>query len=165
MNNEWIELLGMGFLWLVMIFGLIGIIVPLLPGILLIWLAVLAYAVFDGFTLISVPTFALISVIALVTGTADLWLPLLGAKTTGVPWKTIALGVVGGIAGTFLLPILGTILGYAAGILLGEYLRLGLLRPALKSSLIGLASWGVGTAIQLAGGILIIIIFARAIME
>lgn len=164
MTTDIFDLLGMGVIWLLMIIGIFGIIVPLLPGILLIWLAVLAYVLIYGFELLSVPTFVAVTVIALVTGTADLWLPLLGAKTSGVSWKTLGLGVVGAIAGTFLVPVLGTIIGYAAGILLGEYIRLGEWRPAVRSSVVGLVSWGVGTIVQLLGGVLIIIIFARAII-
>ncbi len=164
MSTELFDILGMGVIWLLMVIGIFGIIVPLLPGILLIWLGVLAYVLINGFELVSIPYFVLITLIALVAGTADLWLPLLGAKSTGVSWKTLGLGVVGAIIGTILLPIVGTIVGYALGILLGEYIRLGEWRPAVKSSVVGMVSWGVGTILQLAGGILIIFLFARVII-
>lgn len=164
MSTDLFEILGMGIIWLLMIIGILGIIVPLLPGILLIWLGVLAYVIVYGFELVSVPYFVLITIIALVTGTADLWLPLLGAKSTGVSWKTLGLGVAGAIAGTFLVPIVGTIIGYALGILLGEYIRLGEWRPAVNSSVVGMISWGVGTVVQLIGGVLIIFLFARVII-
>lgn len=155
---------ALSLVFVLFVVGIAGIIVPLLPGILLIWGAVLFYAVtVDDFTLISPLLFSLITLIGLVAGTADLWLPLLGAKKTGASWKTLLLGVVGAIAGTFLLPILGTIAGYMAGIVLGEYLRLGALEPALRASIGGLVGWGVGTALQLAGGVTMIILFLMAV--
>lgn len=62
--------------------GLAGVIIPLLPGSLLIWLTVAVYAVaerLNGFAAIDPLTFVVITLIALVTGLSDLWLPLLGA--------------------------------------------------------------------------------------
>ncbi len=146
--------------------GIVGIIVPLLPGILLIWGGVLFYAVtVDDFTAISPWMFALITIIGILAGTADLWLSLLGAKTTGASWKTLVLGVVGAIAATFLVPIplVGTVLGYAAGILLGEYLRLRDWRAAIRASVGGVVGWGVGTGLQLAGGLAMIALFIIAV--
>jgi uncharacterized protein YqgC (DUF456 family) len=151
--------LSSGIVLLLFLAGLVGIIVPLLPGILLVWLAVLFYAYADGFTTITPTWFAVLTLIAFLTGTSDLWLPLFGARRTGASWTALAAGVLGAIIGTFLLPILGTIVGYAAGVLLAEYIRHGAWEPALKSGLGVLAGWGVATLVQLLGAITIIAIF------
>lgn len=158
---------GMTVVIILFIIGVIGIIVPLLPGILLIWGGILFYAVaIDQFTLISPWLFGLITIIALLAGTADLWLAAVGAKKTGASWVALLLGVVGAIAGTFLIPVplLGTLAGYALGILLGEYLRLRDWRAAWRAGLGGLAGWGIGTALQLAGGLLLIALFLVAVL-
>jgi uncharacterized protein YqgC (DUF456 family) len=139
--------------------GLIGIVVPLLPGILLIWLAVLLYALSNGFAVITPAWFVLITILALVTGTSDLWLPLLGARKTGASWQALAAGIIGAIIGTFVLPVIGTIAGYAAGVLIAEYIRHGAWRPALRSGFGVLAGWGIATLVQLAGALAIIAIF------
>jgi hypothetical protein len=143
-----------------MILGLVGIIVPLLPGSLLIWLAALVYVIVTGFSSLSLPAFLVITLIALVTGTADLWLPLLGAQKGGASKRSLVFGVAGAIIGTFIAPLLGTIIGYAVGILLGEYHKRGDWNAAFKASLGGVAGWGVATAVQLGGGLLMIAIFA-----
>ena len=87
-------------------------------------------------------------------------MPLLGAKTVGASLRAMVYGTIGAIIGTFIAPLLGTLIGYAGGILLGEYQVRGDWQEALKASLGGLAGWGLATAVQLGGGILILIIFA-----
>ena len=119
----------------------------------------------DGFVLLGVPSFALITLIALGTGTADLWMPLLGAKSIGASRRALFLGVVGSIIGTFFAPLLGTILGYAVGILIGEYQVRGDWNEAFKVSLGGVAGWGIATAVQLGGGILMLLIFVWQVLS
>lgn len=144
--------------------GLVGAIVPLVPGLLLVWSAVFAYAAFvDGWQAIHPLIFVLITLITIVFTTADLWLPLVGSKKTGASAKTMVLGVVGAIAGTFLLPILGTIIGYVVGILAAEFLRHRDARPAMRASFGALLGWGVGTAMELVGSILVILIFVARV--
>jgi uncharacterized protein len=163
---ELLESITLGLVITFMIVGLIGIIVPLLPGTLLIWLGVLVYVLDTGFTAVSLPIFILLTTIALVTGTADLWLPLLGARTVGASWRSLIFGAVGALLGTFFIPIplIGTLAGYALGILVGEYQKRGEWEAAIKASLGGLAGWGVATAVQLAGGLLMLLIFVWQVM-
>lgn len=156
-----------------MLVGLFGIVVPILPGTILIWLAVLAYALAESFQAIDWVTFVVLTLIALVTGTADIWLALLGAKTGGASGWTFVYGMVGGIVGFFLfgtiLPIVGNlfggIIGYALGILFGQYQKHGDWNLALKASLGGIIGWGVATIVQFAGGILMMGIFIWQVLS
>ena len=156
-----------------MLIGLIGILVPILPGILLIWLTALAYAIVDGFQAIDWITFILLTIIATITGTADLWLSLLGAKTGGAAKRAMFLGVIGGVLGFFLLgavlPVVGTlfggIIGSAIGVLLGQYLKFQDWNVALKASIGGVVGWGIATVVQLAGGVLMIVIFIWQVLS
>ena len=156
-----------------MIVGLAGIVVPILPGTLLIWLSVLIYAIIDGFEAIGWTSFAVITIIALVTGTADIWLPMLGAKSAGAAKRALIFGFAGGVVGFFLLgafiPILGNllggVLGYATGVLLGQYHKYRDWNLALRAGLGTLAGWGIGTAIQLGGGLLIVLIFIWQVLK
>ena len=142
--------------------GLLGSVVPVIPGTLIIWAGTLFYAwPVDRFDSFSPLVFALITLVAFIAGTADIWLPLLGAKSTGAPWRTLVVGLLGAVAGTFLLPlpIFGTIVGYGAGILLGEYLRLHAWRPALKATFGGVIGWGLSAAVELIGSVILILLF------
>ena len=156
-----------------MLIGLIGILVPILPGILLIWLTILAYAIVDGFQAIDWITFTLLTIFAIITGTADLWLSLLGAKTGGAAKSAMFLGAIGGVLGFFLLgavlPVVGNlfggIIGYAIGVLLGQYQKFQDWNVALKASIGGVVGWGIATVVQLAGGVLMTVIFIWQVLS
>lgn len=152
--------------WLVValiVIGFAGVFVPLLPGILLIWSAILLYALNDGFATLNPFTFALITVIALAAGSADLWLPLLGAKTTGASRRSLLIGLSGAVIGTFVFPVLGTVAGYAGGILLSEFELAGGWKPALKAAFGGVLGYGLGVAVELAGAVGIVALFLTAL--
>jgi len=155
--------LSVGVVIIAFIVGLLGTLLPIIPGLIIIWLAALYYAGFVlGFGDFSPWVFALLTVVALVAGTSNLWLAALGARTTGATWRTLLVGFIGAIAGTFLLPIplVGTIVGYAAGLILSEYVRLGQWRPAFRAALGGVVGWGVSTAVEFIGAIIMILLVA-----
>lgn len=150
-----------------LLIGLVGVLVPLLPGTLLLWLTVAVYAAVErlnGFAAIDPVTFAAITLIALVTGLSDIWLPMLGARVTGSSWRSLVYGAVGAIIGTFIVPLLGSIIGYVVGLLVGEYRRYGDWDRALRGAMGGAAGWGIATAIQLGGGLIILIIFVWQVL-
>lgn len=157
-----VQSLAFGLAVVSMVIGLVGILIPLLPGMLLIWLSLLGYAIVDGFQVITPGYFAWLTVIAVGVGSADWWLPFLGAKAIGVSPLALRYGLAGGILGFFLAgPLPGALLGYALGILWGEYQRQRDWGMALRASLGGLASFGVATVLQLAGGLIIIVLFLQ----
>jgi uncharacterized protein len=158
--------LAVGFI----VLGLIGVIVPILPGILLIWLAILVYAILTGFQAISPFSFFIVSLIALVTGTSDIWMSLLGAKKGGASRRSMLYGILGSVVGfiagsVFIIGgLFGAVAGYAVGILLGEYQKQRDWNLALKASISGLAGWGLATVLQLGGGILMLLIFVWRVL-
>lgn len=147
-----------------MIVGLIGILFPILPGIFMIWLGVFIYVWRYGFEVISLGMFIFMTIIVLFTGTSDLWLPIFGAQKVGAAKRTIITGMVGAIVGSFILPVIGTVVGYVVGVLLGEYHKRRDWDAAWRASKGGLAGWGIATALQLLGGLLVIIMFAWIVL-
>ena len=157
--------LGFGLAILFMIIGLIGVIVPVLPGTILIWFVAVMYALVVGIDSMGWSAFIALNIIGLFAGTADLWLPLLGAKTTGASKRSMFLGVIGMIIGTMIMPLIGTVVGYGLGILLGEYHKVRDVNKAIHAALGGMAGWGIATIIQFSGGVVMIIIFAYAVLS
>lgn len=103
---------------LLMGLGLVGAVVPVIPGPPLIWLGALAWAVGDRFQRVDWLTLTILGVIALVATFADLWLTPLAQKQAGFGWKNVLVAFAGGIAGGILLseiPIAGTLFGAAVG--------------------------------------------------
>ena len=108
-----LEALSFGIAVVFILIGVIGIIVPILPGMLLVWLTLLAYAWVTDFNIITPWIFVILTLFALITGLANIWLPYLGAKKSGASKRAIFLGFIGGIIGTFIMPLIGTVIGYA----------------------------------------------------
>ncbi|WP_420644963.1 DUF456 family protein [Candidatus Leptofilum sp.] len=153
------EAFSTGFVIFLLLLSLVGTLIPIIPGVLLMWVVVFLYALVDGFTAVSAASIIVISLIALFTGTSDIWLTLFGAKKGGASIKSMLVGTLGAIAGSFLFPIVGTIAGYIAGLLLGEYWQHGDWEIAKKAGFGGLTGWGIATIIQFIGGIFIFVIF------
>ena len=115
------EAVSVGVVIFLLLLSLIGTLIPIIPGVLLMWVIVFVYALVDGFTAVSATAVIVISLIALITGTSDIWLTLVGAKKGGASIKSLLIGTAGAIVGSFLFPVVGTIIGYIAGLFLGEY--------------------------------------------
>jgi uncharacterized protein len=151
---------------LIMLVGVAGTILPLLPGTVIVGLAAVGYAWLDGFQTIGIGMTIFIMLVAVVTGTADIWLPLLGAKAGGASVKGMVWGVVGATVGFVLgsvVPVLGSLVGaiagYMGGIIYAEYVRHEDWNKAIQASLGGLVGWGVSTAVRLAGALFIMALF------
>ncbi len=147
-----------------MLLGLLGTLVPMLPGLLLVWLALLTYALVDGFQVITPAFFATLSFVALFGMSSDLWLPLLGARASGASWRSTLYGTVGALVGFFVGTLLGSIVGYAVGVLVAEYQKHQDWNLAFKASLGGLAGMGVSKLVQLGCGVLIFAAFITRVL-
>ena len=159
--------IGFGFAVAFILVGLVGTVVPILPGMILVWFTVIVYSWRTGFEALGWPSLIIITIIALVAGLSNIWLPLLGAKKTGAAKRALFLGIVGAIVGTFVIPIpiLGTVIGYAIGVFLGELMKQRDWRLALKASLGGLAGWGISTIVEIVGALIILAIFVVQVLS
>lgn len=158
-QTMWVHSLGLGLVIFFMVLGFIGSFLPLLPGPLLVWFAALVYVLATHFRVVGYGAFTLITIIALVTSTAEIWMPMLGAKVLGGSGQAMLFGILGSILGFVLFNLVGAVLGYALGALYGEYRKRQDWGQALKASFGTLAGWGVSTAFQAGGSVLMMGIF------
>jgi uncharacterized protein YqgC (DUF456 family) len=162
-----LQAVAFGLSVIFILLGAVGTIIPIIPGTFLAHLTILLYAVFErsqGLAALDGITLVVLTLIALVTGLADLWLPWLGAKSRGTSRRAIALGLVGGIIGTLFAPLIGTIIGYGLGILIGEYHKVRDWQLAFQASVNGLAHWGVAALVQLSGVLMMLLIFVWQVL-
>lgn len=148
----------------IFVVGVLGIVIPVLPGLLLCVAAVLVWAGFTGGTTAWV-TFGIVAVIYAVTLLLQFLIPGRRMKREGVGGMTLALGVVGAIIGLFVIPGIGLPIGFVVGIFAAEYVRfrdLDRAWQATKSALRGvLHSMGIELsaaapiAVVWVGGILV----------
>ena len=135
------------------VIGLVGVVVPVLPGLLLVVVGIAAWAVPRGDALAWTTLGIAVAIVAVGTVVKYL-LPGKRLKEAGVPGRTLALGVVLGIVGFFVVPIVGLFLGFVLGVYLGEHTRLRDGRQALASTRQALAAVGWSIAIELFAGLL-----------
>jgi uncharacterized protein len=123
-----LEVLVMTF----MVIGLFGLLVPLIPGLVIIWLSALAYGIAVGFDTIGWVLFALISVLMIAGGIVDN--VLIGAKAIqkGASWAALGLGMAAGLLGILLFPPFGGLIGAFIAVFLFEFARHGDWRKALQ---------------------------------
>lgn len=128
--------------YLLMFVGLIGSVLPLVPGPLLIWLGALLWAANDGFQSVGWPTLLFLGILTLLAWSSDLLLTTVFSRRMGASWKAVLGAIVGGLAGGLLLggwiPIVGTllatILGAIAGMVAVEAMDKRDLRVALRAT-------------------------------
>jgi uncharacterized protein YqgC (DUF456 family) len=127
---------------ILMLVGLFGLIIPIFPGITVIWLAALGYGVVTGFTPLGWGLIVVITVLLIVGGTIDNILMGAKARKEGAAWSSLGLGMLAGILGTVFFPPFGGFIAAPLAVLLMEYLRHHDFNKAL-ASLRGLAiGWG-----------------------
>ena len=100
--------------------GLVGIILPLLPGVPIAWLGLFIFAIGTGFERISIATTVVFLVIMLLTFAVDYLAPILGARRYKASKWGILGASVGTLIGIFTLGFWGIILGPFLGAILGE---------------------------------------------
>ncbi|MBI9051495.1 MAG: DUF456 domain-containing protein [Anaerolineaceae bacterium] len=107
----------------IMLFGLMSLSIPLVPGLVIIWVPVLIYGLIDGFSVGSGIIFGVITVLMIIGNLLDNILMGTGARQQGASWGTIILALLGGLIATIFLTPLG---GFAVTLLilyLLEYMR------------------------------------------
>lgn len=115
-----------------MVLGLLGSILPGLPGVPLIFAAALVYAYITGFEFVGIPIVVILGLFALLAFAADLIGTTYGARRFGASnWGTIG-GAIGGLIGTLagalffgFGALFGLLAGTIIGVFVGEYLRRG----------------------------------------
>ncbi|MCD4527310.1 DUF456 domain-containing protein [Nocardioides sp. cx-173] len=132
--------------------GLAGILVPVLPGSILILGAVLVWAVEVGSGL-AWTVFAVVTVLLVLGGIVKYVVPGRRLKTAGVPASTQWAGAGLAIVGFFVVPVVGIFLGFVLGIYLAELRRVGSAR-AWPSTTHALRAVGLSVLIELTAGVL-----------
>jgi uncharacterized protein YqgC (DUF456 family) len=126
--------------------GFAGLIVPILPGIPLVFAGLVLLAWADNFVYVGWITLALLGVLALVSYGVDFLATALGAKKFGASPRAMVGAALGAVAGLFFgLP--GLLLGPFVGAVIGELSN--------RTSVRAAAHAGVGAMVGLLFGALL----------
>ena len=144
-----------------MLVGLFGLIVPVFPGLTVMWLAALVYALVQSasglMAWVDWLSFAFITLFMIGGNIVDNI--IIASKMRGheIPWKTIILCyIVGIVVSLFFTPLAGLVASPLS--LLGlEYLRFRDKKLAFESAKVFMIGWGASFAARFGIGILMVI--------
>lgn len=129
--------------------GMVGVVVPVLPGSLLVAGAILVWALVEG----GATAWGVFAVAAVVIGGAQVvkyLIPGRRLRDAGVPRRSMVVGAVLAVAGFFLIPVVGLFIGFPLGVYLEERRRLRAHDAAWRSTRHALHAIGLSIAIELA---------------
>nr|WP_240956364.1 DUF456 domain-containing protein [Micromonospora sp. HNM0581] len=135
--------------------GLAGVVVPGLPALPLCWGGVLVWSLFGG----AGPGRWLVLVAATLVAVAGTvvkyaW-PGRNLKRAGVPTASLLAGVLLGLVGFFVIPVVGLVIGFVGGIFAMERLRLGDTRLAWPATRQAVAATGLSMLVEFLSGLVI----------
>jgi uncharacterized protein YqgC (DUF456 family) len=114
--------------------GVLGALLPLVPGPPIVWLGALYYGWRTDWIDVGWPSLTLLALLAIIGGTADVWMGYLGASKGGASiWATVA-SMIGGIVGFFILSVPGALIGSVGAIVAVEYMRHRDWRKVMRAS-------------------------------
>ncbi len=154
----------------VMLIGLMGLIVPVFPGLLIMWLATLFYALLESaagrMAWYQWVLFGLITVLMVFGQVIDNIIIARKMRGRAIPWFSIALAYVGGLLGTLVFAPIVTIFTPVAGVMASlltlfgaEWLRLRRARLAFASARSYMVAWSWSWAAVFSVGVLMILIW------
>jgi uncharacterized protein len=134
---------------------------PFVPGPLLIWGIGLAFAGLDHFVRITPLAAGTMTLLMIAGSTTDFWTPLVGMKTRGASCSSVAGTLIGGLVGTFVIPIpiISTLAGAMVGAMALELLRFGQFKRAMRSGSLAFESYVLSMAVEFVISIVIIAVF------
>lgn len=136
---------------LAILVGLVGIVVPVLPGTILIAGALLVWATESGDPTAWVVTGVALAVLA-VGAVVKFALPGKQLKAT-VPTETLLVGSLAALAGFFVIPVVGALVGFPIGVYVAERVRVGR-TAAWPSTKAALRAMGVSLLVEFVAGLL-----------
>jgi len=143
--------------------GLIGILVPLVPGSILVLGAIAVWAFFERTTV----AWVTLGIAAVILGAAllvkYLW-PMKRMRTADVgTWSLLAGGVLG-IIGFFVVPVVGLVLGFVLGVYLAELALRRDHRLAWASTVHAIKGVALSVGVELAGALLATMVWVVAVL-
>ncbi|MEZ0236040.1 MAG: DUF456 domain-containing protein [Actinomycetota bacterium] len=150
-------------LGIVMLVGLVGVVVPVFPGLILVIVAGFVWALQRGGPG-AWAAFAIIAAVGIAGIVASSVLPARRASAAGAPAWVIASGAVGLVIGFFVVPVIGALIGFPAGVFVAELVRHRRPGPAWRATGDAMKGVGIGIAIQLGAGVVMIGVWVGAVL-
>jgi len=144
---------------LLIIFGFIGVLLPFVPGITLMFIGILLYAVNDHFLHITQNHILIFAILTIVSIIIDYLSGIISAKLSKASKYGLIGAVVGSLLGLLIFGFLGIIIGPAVGVFIFEYLAFKSLKGSSDKAIKTLIGSLISLIINFAIAVFIIIFF------
>jgi uncharacterized protein YqgC (DUF456 family) len=156
---NWLEVVINVLIAATMLVGLFGLIVPVFPGNVVMWVAALIFGLLFGFGTKGVILFVLITLLTVAAMLGDNVLMGAKAREKGASWLSILLALGAGVLFTFVFPPIGGIIAAPAVLFASEYMRLkdrGKAIDVMRGLLVG---WGWAFVLRFGIGVIVLILW------
>jgi uncharacterized protein len=143
--------------------GLIGVVVPLIPGTLLVFGAIAVWALVERTTVAWVTLGVVAAVLAVTLLIKYLW-PMRRMRSADVSTLSLVAGGVLGVIGFFVIPVLGLPLGFVLGVYLAELTHRRSQRLAWASTVHAVKGVALSVGVELVGGLLATVVWVVAVV-
>lgn len=158
------DALGLTLVAVAIAIGIVGVVIPLLPGTLLVFAAIAVWAYVEQTTAAWV-TLAVVTVILGATLLAKYLWPARRMRNADVStWSLVAGGVLG-IIGFFVVPVLGLVLGFVLGIYLAELAKRRDQRRAWASTVHAIKGVALSVGVELTGALLATVVWVVGVLQ
>jgi uncharacterized protein YqgC (DUF456 family) len=155
-----LELIISLFILLGMLVSLCGLIVPVFPGLVVIWVLALLYGIIGGFGMLGAVLFVIITVLAILGEISDNLLMSKKARQEGARWRSIALAYIAGVVCSIVFTPLIGIAAALGALFLAEYIFSRDYRKALAVTKGMAIGWGWAFVARFGVGLMMIALWA-----
>lgn len=156
---EWIEIFLKILISASMLVGLFGLIIPIFPGNVVMWIASLIYGLIFGFGTKGIIFFALITLLTIAAMLGDNVLMGAKARKQGASWLSIFMALAAGVLFTLIFPPIGGIIAAPIVLFASEYLRLKDHEQAIDVMRGLLVGWGWAFVLRFGIGVIVLILW------
>lgn len=145
---------------IVMLTGMVGTLVPILPGIALMWAGAVGYAFVVGFDAMAIGVLIAISALTVAATAVGVLLPKRAAADSGASTASQIAAAVGAVIGFFVIPIIGVVIGALIGIAVAEWFDKRDWPAAWASTIAVAKGLGISALIQFGIAFMILVVWS-----
>ena len=154
---------GLVLVALVIAIGLAGIVVPILPGGLLVFGAIAVWAVVERST-VGWVTLAIAAALFVAAEVIKYAWPVKRMRAADVRTSILLIGAVCGIVGFFVIPVIGLLIGFVLGVFVAEFVTRRDAAVAWASTVHALKGVALAVGVELTGALLAAATWAVAVL-
>ncbi len=143
-----------------MVVGAAGTVVPIVPGVWIIWVAALAYGFLVGFGSVGLLVVAGMTGLLAVSVVSGVLIPRHLAQEANVSGWSQLVAVVGAVIGFFTIPLVGIIVGALIAVFIAEFVHHREVEAAWRATVAVAKGFGIATLVEIAVAVLMVALWS-----